>query len=145
MQQDVADLRELMHVLMAVDKNRRAPGQVFKAVKLATNQGAQCRHVKTAQPGAGDNLLQAAAYLRILARGKAGEVKVQTQFTAAAVQLGKDFAGQRAKTHQAGRLDAARCGEAADGFIDGRREAEVINIEGDIFHGTAWQKGGRIV
>ena len=123
-----------MDVLVAVNEGRRAPGHVFKAVKLAADEVAQGDGVKAAQPGAGDDALQAAANGGVFARGEGGEVKVQAEFAVAGVKAGEGFARQFTEAHQAGGVDAPRFGEAADGFVDGRREAEVVDVKGDFFH-----------
>ena len=62
---------------------------------------------------------------------------MQTDFAAAGIEAGEVFARQVAEAHQAGGLDAARFGEAADGFVYRRRKAEVINVQGDFFHGES--------
>ena len=133
-QQGFADLRELVYVLVAVDKGGRTPGHVFKAVKLAADEVAQGGGVKAAQPGAGEGLFEAATNGGVFARGEGGEVEMQAEFASAGVKAGEGFARQFAEAHQAGGVDAARFGEAADGFVDGGREAEVVDVEGDFFH-----------
>ena len=121
-------------MLVAVDEGGRVAGEVFKAVKLAADEVAQCGRLKAAQPGAGEGLFQRAAHGGVLARGKGGEVEVQAEFAVAGVEAGEGFVRQFAEAHQAGGVDAARFGEAADGFVDGGREAEVVDVEGEFFH-----------
>lgn len=128
-QQALAHLRKLVHVLVAVDEGGGLADLVFKGVHLPRDGFLQRGGGPGAQPAAGHHLPE-----RALPR-QAREVKVQADVDARLPQGGQLIGRDAAQAHEAGRVHAPQRGQAAHGLIDGGRQAQVIHVEGDVFHG----------